>query len=109
MAKQEKRQCCRCSQWRALKYYKQSNKTGDWCVNCNFCRLKQNSYLRKHNRSPRGKERRRRSKEERDANRPKGHLNVPHNVQNRKSEHVLLCRSCKRKIGHIVYRGCSEQ
>lgn len=101
--------CCKCGQWRELRYYKDSNKTDGLCVKCNFCRLKQNTYASTYNRLERGKAREHRKKGEMDAMdavEEASRTMHTRNVQNRKSELVLLCKSCNDKIGHIVYRGC---
>lgn len=101
---QRTRQCYKCKHWRALRYYKKSNKSGDLCVRCNFCRLKQNSYLNEYNRSEKGQKRRHKKTGDGQEGCPRG----PYNVQNRKSERVLLCTACNNKIGHIVYRKYRE-
>lgn len=98
---QKTRRCYKCKRYHELKYFKRSYKTGNLCVNCNMCRLKQNSYIQKHNKSEKAQARVHRKKGE-GVHRKR--TDKRYDVRNRKSEVVLLCQSCNDKIGHIVYK-----
>ena len=99
----EKRQCYKCKHWRSLRYYKDSIKTDDLCVTCNFCRLKQNTYLSVYNHSSKGKKRVHNKAEGPERKRR------PYTVQNRKPVQTLLCDKCNNKIGHVVYRTHNQE
>ena len=103
----ETKECKKCRRFLPMRYYKQTR--SGLCTKCNFCRLRQNSYIERERHSEKGRERARKRREKREAQSPKGPLNVPHKVKHRPSEHVLLCTSCNRNIGHIVYRKYQEQ